>query len=154
MRRDAIMVAVTLLVIVLSIDASAADANFEIAKVQAATWSYVVFAVTVTTVKIVALILGYFIAKLGYNTMMAGVQGKDSVELGALGATFKFKGVTPGLALGIAGILMMGWSLSTKHQFSAEVSRAATSMQSGAAETDKPREDGKDVIPKPVPPKI
>lgn len=154
MRWAFVLLGVALLFAALSASALAADEKLEVAKIQAATWSYVVFATTVTAVKIVALVLGYFITKLGYNTMMAGVQGKDTVELGAFGATFKFKGVTPGLALGILGILMMGWALSTKHQFSAEVSNVATELRTGSAETGKPQEESNDDKAKPIPPKL
>lgn len=102
--------------------AAATDAvDIQAVKIQSAMWSYVVFAVTVTALKMVALVLGYLVVKLGYTTMMAGVKGKDSVELGAFGTTFKFKGVTPGLALSIVGVLLMGWALSTKSQFEAKV---------------------------------
>lgn len=133
--------------------AIAGNENIEVARIQAATWSYVIFAVTVTTVKIVALVLGYFIVKLGYNTMMAGVQGKDSVEFGALGTEFKFKGVTPGLALGVIGILMMAWSLSTKHQFSAEISKTATGIYDSSKKEDNNGGKNNDK-PKSVPPDI
>jgi hypothetical protein len=146
--------AVVILLDVLILSALASDSQVEVARIQAATWSYVVFAVTVTTVKIVALTLGYLIAKLGYSTMMAGVQGKDSVDLSAFGASFKFKGVTPGLALGIIGVLMMGWALSTKHQFSTQVSKAATELRDGSVETNRSQEVNKDVQIKPVPPKL
>ena len=145
---------VVLLLAVTNLFALASDSQVEVARIQAATWSYVVFAVSVTTVKIVALTLGYFIAKLGYSTMMAGVQGKDSVDLSAFGASFKFKGVTPGLALGIVGILMMGWALSTKHQFSTQVSKAATELRDSSVETNKSQEVNKDAHTKPVLPKL
>jgi hypothetical protein len=103
-----------------------APESIEIAKINAITWNYGVFAVVVTAIKIVALVIGYLVVKLGYTTMMAGIKGNDSVELAALGTKFKFKGVTPGLALGIVGVLLMAWSLSTKSQFDAKASSEAS----------------------------
>jgi hypothetical protein len=97
----------------------------EMARIDAATWSYAVFAASVTLVKVVALVIGYLVVRLGYTTMMAGVHGKDSVELRIPGARFAFKGVTPGLALGVVGVLMMIWALSTKHHFTTEASSAS-----------------------------
>lgn len=146
--------AIVLLFALKNMDVMASDSQVEIAKIQAATWSYAIFALSVTAVKIVALILGYLIAKLGYSTMIAGVQGKDSVDLNAFGASFKFKGVTPGLALGVIGILMMGWALSTKHQFSAQVSKAATELSDGSMQSTKSPEENKNAPSKPVPPKL
>jgi len=102
-----------------------APESLEIAKINAITWNYGVFAFVVTAIKVVALIIGYLVVKLGYTTMMAGVKGNDSVEVAALGTRFKFKGVTPGLALGIVGVLLMGWALSTKSQFDAKASSEA-----------------------------
>jgi hypothetical protein len=125
--------------------------QLEVAKVQAATWAYVTFAVTVTLVKIVALAVGFLVAKLGYQTMMAGVQGSNAVELGAFGTKLKFKGVTPGLALGLAGVLMMGWALSAKHHFSTEaVSTVKQIQQSWNLEPVKPKapKEAKDEIEK------
>jgi len=97
------------------------ESAIQVAKVNAITWNYAIFVVFVTLIKIVALIVGYGVVKLGYTTMMSGVKGNDSVELGGLGMRFKFKGVTPGLALGIIGVMMMAWALSTKSQFSANM---------------------------------
>jgi hypothetical protein len=116
--------------------AQAADADeVQVVKIQGAMWSYVAFVVSVTVLKIVALVLGFLVAKLGYTTMMTGVKGKDSVELGAFGASLKFKGVTPGLALGIVGVLLMGWALSTKHHFEAKVENVVIQEERGATPT-------------------
>jgi hypothetical protein len=111
----------------------------EIARIDAAMWSYVVFAASVTLVKIVSLVIGYLVARLGYTTMMAGVQGKDSVELKFADIRFAFKGVTPGLALGAVGVLMMIWALSTKHHFTTEASSTSSqvSHQEGAMQPQK-----------------
>jgi len=100
---------------------AADEHSVQIAKLNAITWNYAIFVVFVTLIKIVALVIGYYVVRLGYNTMMSGVKGDDSVEVGAFGTRFKFKGVTPGLALGIIGVLMMGWALSTRSQFSANL---------------------------------
>jgi hypothetical protein len=101
----------------------------EIARINAASFSYVVFAVSVTFVKITALVIGYLVVRLGYATMMAGVQGKDSAELKFAGAKVAFKGVTPGLALGLFGIFMMVWALSTKHHFSTEATATSERIE-------------------------
>ena len=139
--------------LIMAAPALSADSQVEVARVQAAASSYMVFAITVTAVKISALILGYLIAKLGYSTMMAGVQGDNAVELGAFGTSFKFKGVTPGLALGLVGILMMGWALSTKHHFSSQISKDTTEINEGSAQESN--QQGVTNEPsKPVPPKL
>jgi hypothetical protein len=74
------------------------------------------------------LIVGYLVVKLGFTTMMAGVQGKDSVDVRVLGAAVKFKGVTPGLLLGVLGVLVMAWSISPMSQFSAQVEQGSAGM--------------------------
>jgi hypothetical protein len=101
----------------------------EVARIDAASFNYVVFAVSVTLVKIAALVIGYLVVRIGYTTMMAGVQGKDSAELKLPGAKIAFKGVTPGLALGLFGVFMMVWALSTKHHFSAEASASSERIE-------------------------
>lgn len=58
----------------------------DVARIDAAASSYVVFATAVTLVKITALVTGYLVVRLGDTTMMAGVQGKDSAELSLAGA--------------------------------------------------------------------
>ena len=131
--------------------AIAGSEEVEVARIQAAMWSYVAFAISITIVKVVSLVLGYFVAKLGYTTMMTGVQGKDSVELQAFGSKLKFKGVTPGLALGIVGVLMMGWALSTMHHFSSEVNTRSVEEQgvhSQASQNAEGRKEGSELAPK------
>ncbi len=114
-----------LLVLVAFVPVASSAELTEVARIDAAAWSYVVFAVAVTLVKIAALIVGYLVVKLGYTTMMAGVQGKDSIEMKFANARFGFKGVTPGLALGVVGVLMMIWALSTKQHFTTEASSSS-----------------------------
>lgn len=115
-----------------ALPAFAADSaeQVEIAAIDATSRNYLVFAISVTLVKITALVIGFLVVRLGYTTMMAGVHGKDSIELGLWGARFGFKGVTPGLALGVVGVLLMMWAVSTKSQFSAEASARVTTTTS------------------------
>lgn len=121
------------LVFTLAAWSAAGAQSADAARVEAATWSYVVFAASVTLVKIVALVVGYLVVRLGYTTMMAGVQGKDAVDLKLPGARFSFKGVTPGLALGVVGVLMMIWALSTKHHFTTEASSTSGTIEHSEA---------------------
>lgn len=132
MRRKNILNILSILCIVFILPmwvmAGKTDAEMGKAQLDALRWNYITFAVTVTLVKIVTIVIGYLVAKLGYNTMMSGVKGKNSIELSALGTKFKFKGVTPGLALGVIGVLMIGWALSTKHHFSASAEKVIETL--------------------------
>jgi len=103
--------------------AAAGQDSPQVAASSTLSWNYAIFAATVSLVKVVALVIGYLVVRLGCTTMMAGVKGNDAVEFSALGMKFKFKGVTPGLALAVAGVLMMGWAISRQHQFSEEIQK-------------------------------
>ena len=63
----------------------------DVARIDAAASSHAVFAIAVTLVKITALVIGYLVVRLGYTTMMAGVQGENSAELSLAGAKFAQK---------------------------------------------------------------
>jgi hypothetical protein len=148
MRDRPAALSLLLAVYLMAFPAIGAD-SAEMARIDAAAWSYVVFAATVTLVKVVALVIGYLVVRLGYTTMMAGVHGKDSVELKFPGARFAFKGVTPGLALGVVGVLMMIWALSTKHHFATEASSASvrTDHREGTVQPQGKAKPGADKSP-------
>jgi hypothetical protein len=62
--------------------------------------------------KILALFLGYRIVKLGYDALVAGIQGKFDLGGKARGGfELRFVSASPGLLFVLLGTILIGWAI-------------------------------------------
>lgn len=90
------------------------------------------FMVCMLIMKITALVLGYFIVKLGHDTLIKGVTGDIDFGFKGSGFTTKLKAGSPGAFFVLAGAAIIMWALFVEKRFEYGIERDSTKIEQTA----------------------
>lgn len=81
----------------------------------------VAFMISILVLKVTAFVLGYFIVKLGHDTMIRGVTGEVDFGFSGSGFETKLKSASPGAFFILMGSAIILWGLTVDKPFTVEV---------------------------------
>jgi len=107
----------------------------------------IAYIISITAMKICAFVIGYFIIKLGHDTLIKGVSGDIDFGFTGGGVETKLKSASPGAFFVLAGSAIIMWglfvekpiSLSISPSVGYEVQQPANDNKSNVNENNSPR---------------
>ena len=75
----------------------------------------------VVLLKLVALIIGFKIIKLGYNLLIMGVKGEFKFNADLLGNKADLRSASPGLLFLLLGCMLCGWVVSIEFEQNVDI---------------------------------
>lgn len=107
-----------MLIIVAS--SSLIDADTPQSQAYYSTVEAIFFMVSILTMKVTAIVLGYLIVKLGHDTFIKGITGEIDFGFEGSGFSTKLKSGSPGAFFVLAGAAIIMWALFVEKTYEIE----------------------------------
>jgi hypothetical protein len=111
----------------------------------------IAYIISVTAMKISAFVIGYFIVKLGHDTLIKGVSGDIDFGFTGGGVEAKLKSASPGAFFVLAGSAIIMWGLFVEKPISLSLGPSVGhETQQAAANTNGEEQENKPPRRKPI----
>jgi len=102
----------------------------------------IAFMISILIMKVTAFILGYFIVKLGHDTLVRGISGDINFGFSGSGVKLKLKSASPGGFFVLMGSAIIMWSIFVQKPmeivYKPEVKTVISSSQDTGVTSEKP----------------